>query len=58
LCRQLKAARPNLRSLLMSGYVDVSAHPDLDAATVLSKPFTQAQLARRIRSALDVDLAQ
>lgn len=53
LCRQLRAARPSLRALLMSGYVDPERHPDVDPAQVLSKPFTQNQLALRVRAALD-----
>lgn len=53
LCRQLTAARPKLRTLLMSGYVDETQHPDVDVSQLLSKPFTQAELARRVREALD-----
>ena len=53
LCQKLKAARPELRYLLMSGFVDSEHHPEVDLSHVLSKPFTQSDLARRIREVLD-----
>jgi two-component system, cell cycle sensor histidine kinase and response regulator CckA len=53
LCQKLKAARPELRCVLMSGYVDSDHHPEIDLSQVLAKPFTQSDLARRIREALD-----
>ncbi|HET8936138.1 MAG TPA: ATP-binding protein [Polyangiales bacterium] len=53
LCRQLIAVRPTLRTLLMSGYVDSASHPGIESADVLAKPFTQAELARRIRDVLE-----
>jgi signal transduction histidine kinase len=53
LCRQLTAVRPTLRTLLMSGYVDSATHPGIESAEVLVKPFTQAELARRVRDVLE-----
>jgi len=53
LCLKLKGARPELRCVLMSGYVDVERVPAIDLSQVLAKPFTQSELARRIRDALD-----
>lgn len=53
LCQKLKASRPELRCVLMSGYVDSDHHPEIDLSQVLAKPFTQSDLARRIREALD-----
>jgi two-component system, cell cycle sensor histidine kinase and response regulator CckA len=55
LCRQLCAARPKLRTLLMSGYVSSSNHPELDPQQVLAKPFTQADLALRVREVLEAE---
>jgi two-component system, cell cycle sensor histidine kinase and response regulator CckA len=55
LCQQLTASRPALRTLLMSGYLDSENHPDVDAAQILAKPFTQSDLARRVREVLDAD---
>jgi CheY-like chemotaxis protein len=55
LCRQLTDARPKLRTLLMSGYVDSELHSDVGASQVLAKPFTQADLARRVRDVLDTE---
>jgi two-component system cell cycle sensor histidine kinase/response regulator CckA len=55
LCQKLKAALPELRYLLMSGYVDSDHHPEVDLSQVLSKPFTQSDLARRVREVLDVE---
>lgn|GEM_PF-5335278 len=55
LCQKLKAARPALRCVLMSGYVDSDHHPEIDLSQVLAKPFTQSDLARRIRDALDAE---
>jgi two-component system, cell cycle sensor histidine kinase and response regulator CckA len=48
LVRQLRAALPGLRSLVMSGHVD----RDADDGTFLAKPFHPAELARRVRDAL------
>lgn len=55
LCLKLQAQRPELRSLLMSGYVDSEQHPDVDVSQVLAKPFSQAELARRVREVLDAE---
>jgi PAS domain S-box-containing protein len=56
LCQKLRDARPELRCLLMSGYVDPEHHLGLDLSQVLSKPFTQADLARRVREVLNAPL--
>lgn len=53
LCRHLLAVRPQLRTLLMSGYVDSSHHPGIETAQILAKPFTQADLAQRVREVLE-----
>ena len=53
---RLRAQRPGLRVLFMSGYID---DPDLrgrlatDRSLVLDKPVTTAQLAAKVRAALD-----
>lgn len=44
LARRAKTIRPNLKVLFTSGYMD---------ANVLTKPYTQAELAQWVRSALD-----
>ena len=55
LAARLRALRPGLRVLLMSGYAaDVVTAGDLKDATLLSKPFSPAALARAVRDALDV----
>jgi hypothetical protein len=56
LADRLQAARPGLRVLFMSGYVD---DPELrqrlasGSAAVLDKPFTTQQLAERVRAVLE-----
>ena len=56
LAEQLAARLPNLRVLFMSGYTEHTAvqlgHIGADAA-YLAKPFTPADLARRVRAVLD-----
>jgi len=53
---RLRRQRPGLRVLFMSGYID---DPDLrsrlatERSQVLDKPFTTAQLADKVRAALD-----
>jgi PAS domain S-box-containing protein len=52
----LRAHRPGMRALLMSGYVpddDGAARPGVGAAALLAKPFTPRELLRRLREALD-----
>jgi two-component system cell cycle sensor histidine kinase/response regulator CckA len=54
----LEEQRPGLRAVYMSGYsADVIAQRDLlgDGVSLLQKPFTAPELARRIRSVLDRD---
>ncbi|MBK9516864.1 MAG: PAS domain S-box protein [Anaeromyxobacter sp.] len=56
LANQLAALRPGLRVLYMSGYADdaVIHHGPIEVGThFLAKPFTGAELARRVRAALD-----
>ncbi|HEX8724242.1 MAG TPA: two-component regulator propeller domain-containing protein [Gemmatimonadaceae bacterium] len=56
LAARLMSLRPEMRILLMSGYVDVKAPPDapqLDEAPRLMKPFRVNELAQRVRQMLD-----
>jgi DNA-binding NtrC family response regulator len=56
LAAKLMPLRPELRVLLMSGYVDVKAPPDaphLDDAPRMTKPFRVNELAQRVREMLD-----
>ena len=58
LATRLRALRPGLKVLLMSGYAaDVVTPADLDDATMVSKPFSPAALTRAVRTALDEPLA-
>jgi signal transduction histidine kinase/CheY-like chemotaxis protein len=58
LADRLRALRPGIRVLLMSGYAaDVVTPNDLREATLLSKPFSPAALSKAVRSALDVPLS-
>jgi two-component system cell cycle sensor histidine kinase/response regulator CckA len=55
LATRLAAARPELRTLFLSGYTDdiLGAHGVLDAGThLLHKPFTQVQLLEAVRRRL------
>jgi signal transduction histidine kinase/ActR/RegA family two-component response regulator len=55
--RRMRALRPGLRVLLMSGYAaDVMTKDDLADAALVSKPFSQATLTRAVRHALDMAL--
>jgi signal transduction histidine kinase len=55
---RLRAMRPGIRVLLMSGYAaDVVTPDDLREATLISKPFSPAGLTKAVRSALDVPLS-
>ena len=54
LARRLRALRPGLRVLLMSGYAaDVVTADDLRDAAMVPKPFSPASLTRAVRNALD-----
>jgi signal transduction histidine kinase/ActR/RegA family two-component response regulator len=58
LAEQLRAMRPGLKVLLMSGYAaDVVTPSDLKEATLLSKPFAPSALVSAVRSVLDVPLS-
>lgn len=60
LAEQLRASRPDLRVLFLSGYTDNAlTGPGARAADVhfLSKPFTTATLARKVRDVLDVPVS-
>ncbi|MEK7408972.1 MAG: PAS domain S-box protein [Acidobacteriota bacterium] len=56
LAERLRQSRPNLPVLYISGYTDevIARHGILDSdAGFLQKPFTQAELGRKVRAALD-----
>jgi signal transduction histidine kinase/ActR/RegA family two-component response regulator len=55
---RLRAARPSLRVLLMSGYAaDAVTSEDLKHASLLSKPFSPADLVRTVGAILDRPLS-
>jgi two-component system, cell cycle sensor histidine kinase and response regulator CckA len=61
LSERVKAIRPGIRVLFMSGYTDqaVVHHGILETdAVLLQKPFTVAALAAKLRDILNVELAQ
>jgi CheY-like chemotaxis protein len=58
LADRLRAMRPGIRVLLMSGYAaDVVTTTDLKEATLLSKPFSPAALTKAVTAILDVPLS-
>ena len=58
LADRLRAARPGIRVLLMSGYAAELVTPiDLKEATFLAKPFAPAALVKAVNSVLDVPLS-
>ena len=58
LAGRLRALRPGIRVLLMSGYAaDVLTAGDLRDAPFLSKPFSPTTLVQAVRAALDVPLS-
>ncbi len=58
LADRLRAMRPGIRVLLMSGYAaDVVTPNDLKEAPLLSKPFAPATLIKLVRHILDVPLS-
>ena len=58
LADRLRATRPGLRVMLMSGYAaDVVTPADLEEVSLLSKPFSTATLLKAVRSVLDVPLS-
>jgi CheY-like chemotaxis protein len=58
LADRLRAMRPGLRVLLISGYAaDVVTPSDLKEAALLSKPFSPSALAKAVKAILDVPLS-
>ena len=58
LADRLRAMRPGIRVLLMSGYAaDVVTPNDLKEAVLLSKPFAPSALVKAVRASLDVPLS-
>jgi signal transduction histidine kinase/CheY-like chemotaxis protein len=58
LAERMRAMRPGIRVMLMSGYAaDVVTPQDLAQATLLSKPFSTATLIKTVRAVLDVPLS-
>ena len=58
LAKRLRAMRPGLRVLLMSGYAaDVVTSDDLKDAALVAKPFSPASLTRAVRNALDLPVS-
>jgi two-component system cell cycle sensor histidine kinase/response regulator CckA len=55
LARQIKSSRPDIKVLYMSGYAPQAANGDgvEERSSFLQKPFTQEELLRRVRLALD-----
>jgi CheY-like chemotaxis protein len=52
LAERLTSRRPDTGVLYMSGYADVSALGDVDAAAIVPKPFTEETLAGLVRETL------
>ncbi len=60
LAKELRAERPGMKTLFMSGYSSenlVKASADL-GAPLIQKPFTQSQLSKAIRAAIESGTAQ
>ena len=58
LAGRLRALRPGLRVLLMSGYAaDVVTSGDLTDAALMAKPFSSAALSQTVRNALDLPVS-
>jgi len=59
LAARLRAVRPSIHVVLMSGYAgDVVTKDDLNEATLLSKPFPPSLLAETVRQVLDQPLSR
>jgi CheY-like chemotaxis protein len=57
LAERMRALRPGIRVLMMSGYsADIVRPSDLRDAALLSKPFSPAALTQAVRTALDTRL--
>lgn len=52
LARELKMRRPSAPILFATGYVDVEALTDVGEDLIVHKPFTQAELARKLSRGL------
>jgi signal transduction histidine kinase len=50
--RQVRAKRPALPALFVTGYADRSALTGIDESQIVGKPFTYEELARKVRLAL------
>jgi signal transduction histidine kinase/ActR/RegA family two-component response regulator len=58
LANRLRAMRPGMRVLMMSGYAtEVVTGQDLKDGSIVAKPFSPASLARAVRSALDAPVS-
>ncbi|CAN5241314.1 response regulator [soil metagenome] len=53
LARELRTRRPATPILFATGYADADALTDVGSDLVVHKPFTQAELARKVRGSLD-----
>ncbi len=57
LADRMRAMRPGIRVLLMSGYsADIVTPADLKEAALITKPFSPAALSKAVRAALDASL--
>jgi CheY-like chemotaxis protein len=61
LAEQVRAARPDIKVVFMSGYPDdevLRRGVQQDQVAFLEKPFTQAKLSAKVREVLDAPLPQ
>ena len=57
LAEQIKAMRPGIKVVFMSGYTGAMIGDQIGDAMMVQKPFTPSSLERKIREALDTPLA-